>query len=780
MSPPRPPNRLARESSPYLLQHARNPVDWYPWGEEAFAEARRREAPIFLSIGYSTCYWCHVMERESFENESIAELMNERFVCIKVDREERPDIDDLYMAAVLAFRGQGGWPMSVFLEPRGLRPFWAGTYFPPEPKYAGMPTFPQVLEGVSNAWRDQRDEVLKQADKLAEAVRERTSAAGAPVRIGVEQVSHAAATLLRMHDPVRGGFGAAPKFPQPVYLALLLEVRLSADEDTRRAIDAALRTTLDAMALGGLFDQVGGGFHRYSVDDSWTVPHFEKMLYDNAQLAAIYAEAAHVFNDALYRRTARRTIEYVLREMRGPDERSGAFFSAQDAEVNRREGLNYLWTRDQILDALGPDDAALAARLYGLNGGPNFRDPHHPNDPPSNVLRLAARPEETAADLGMTDHEILSRLGRINERLYESRARRDQPHTDDKVIAAWNGLMIGALARAGALLDRPDFVAAAENAATFVLTQMRDDRGGLLRTWRAGAPGDASRIEAFLEDYTCMAHACLELHRTGGDPTGRWLDAARSLLHAAEERFGDAASGAFFDTQANRPDLLARARSAYDGAMPSGFGVMLHALLDMHEMTGDRAAFDRALAALRSASAFIAQTPAGAAASVRALLRMLRADAAAVHAAFANDPVPGTEEPEDFTPVEILAAVERVRIGPDSPAAVALRFRIADGYHINAANPGDGPDAEDLVPLRVHLAHGTGVRVYADYPEGEPYGVDGALRVHRGEIALTVVLERDGPWTGTPVLAVTFQPCRDDACLRPRTVELDVAIDAAE
>lgn len=777
MPPSRPPNRLARQSSPYLLQHARNPVDWYPWGDEAFAEARRRDVPIFLSIGYSTCYWCHVMERESFENESIAELMNERFICVKVDREERPDVDDLYMAAVLAFRGQGGWPMSVFLEPHGLRPFWAGTYFPSEPKFAGMPTFPQVLEGVANAWRDQRGEVLAQAEKLADAVRERTAAAGAPVRIGVEQVSHAAATLLRMHDPVRGGFGPAPKFPQPVYLALLMDVRRSADDDTRRAIDAALRTTLDAMALGGLFDQVGGGFHRYSVDDSWTVPHFEKMLYDNAQLAAVYAEAAHVFNDPLYRRTARRTIEYVLREMRGP---GGAFYSARDAEVNHREGRNYLWTREQMLAALGPDDGPWAARLYGLDGGPNFRDPHHPDEPPANVLRLSARPEDLAADMGVSDHQLLSRLERVNERLYEARARRDQPHTDDKVIAAWNGLMVGALARAGALLNRPDFVAAAERAAAFVLSRMRDDRAGLVRTWREGASEGAPRTEAFLEDYACVAHGCLELHRAVGGSAGRWLHEARALIAAAEERFGDPASGAFFDTRANRPDLLARARSAYDGAMPSGFGVMLHALLDLHELTGDRAAFDRALAALRSASAFVAQAPAGAAVSVRALLRMLRADAAAVRAAFASDPAPRGAEPDDFTPVEVLSAVERVRIGRDAPAAVTLRFRIAERYHINAANPGVGPEAEDLVPLRVHVVNGTGVRAYADYPEGEPYGEGGALRVHRGEFDLTVVLERDGEWTGTPLLAVTYHACRDDACLRPRTVELDVALDPGE
>src|ERR1043165_6403662 len=331
-------NRLAKETSPYLLQHAHNPVDWFPWGIEAFAEARKRGVPIFLSIGYSTCYWCHVMERECFESEEIAAQMNRGFLCIKVDREERPDLDDIYMAATQMTTGRGGWPMSVFLEPEKLRPFYCGTYFPPEPR-GGMRSFPQILEAISGAWKNERDEVAQQSETLANAVREHLGTVESTVPVGLGHVSKAAQTLLRMLDRVHGGFGSAPKFPQPVFLEFLLDIReVAADEATRDATDQALRLTLDRMACGGMNDQIGGGFHRYSVDEKWLVPHFEKMLYDNAQLAAVYARAGTIYNDDFYRRTARRTIEYILKEMTQP---SGAFSSAQDAEVDGREGGNY-------------------------------------------------------------------------------------------------------------------------------------------------------------------------------------------------------------------------------------------------------------------------------------------------------------------------------------------------------------------------------------------------------------------------------------------------------
>ena len=372
-STPQVPNRLAKATSPYLLQHRFNPVDWHEWGPEAFEAARTRNVPIFLSVGYSTCYWCHVMERESFENADIGELMSKHFVCIKVDREERPDVDEVYMAAVQAFTERGGWPMSLFLEPETLKPFWAGTYFPATAKFAGMPTFPQVLGAMHAAWTQQRDDVLSQARELGDAVRERVAETLAPVRLGQEQIARGVQQLVRLHDRVYGGFGSAPKFPQPVFLDLLLAVRAAAgDDQTRAAVDQALNTTLTRMAEGGVFDQVGGGFHRYSVDEKWLVPHFEKMLYDNGALAATYADAYAVFQDPLYDRTARRICNYVLSEMTSPQ---GGFFAAQDAEVNHREGQNYLWSADQIDAALAQahaqrarDQAEIHAWLAGFDG----------------------------------------------------------------------------------------------------------------------------------------------------------------------------------------------------------------------------------------------------------------------------------------------------------------------------------------------------------------------------------------------------------------------------
>ena len=778
------PNRLAASSSPYLLQHQHNPVDWYPWGDEAFAAARQRDVPIFLSVGYSTCYWCHVMERECFENAAIAALMNERFICIKVDREERPDVDDVYMAAVQAFTQRGGWPMSVFLEPRTLKPFWAGTYFPPEPRpgMGDMPTFPQVLTALSHAWTTQRDDVLKQAEDLADAVRERTTHAEGehePIMIGEREVTLAAAQLMKMHDPVHGGFGPAPKFPQPAFLDLLLAVRAAAgDDDTRQAVDHVLRNTLSHMALGGLFDHVGGGFHRYSVDAHWTVPHFEKMLYDNGALAALYAEAGVLFGDPMFRRIAKRTCDYVLREMTAPD---GAFFSAQDAEVNHREGQNYLWTREQMVDALGPDDGTWAAKIYGLDRGPNFRDPHHPGDTPANVLTISARDLPLDA---WSDQVFLRRLDTVNARLYEARLFRDQPSTDTKIIVAWNGLMIAGLARAGAALNEPKFIQAAQRAADFILFRMRDGAGNLLRIYsRARAT-----IPAFLEDYALLVHGLLALHSAAPGAGTAYLDAAADLMIRAQTLFADqhaltegrTGSGAFYDSPADQPDLFVRTRTTYDGAMPSGTSVMINNLVTLAALTGDRAHAQKAARVLAAIRPQITQSPLGAANSVRALLRLMALDRGALDGAFpasalhAQPHVTNQADP-DFTPVEILSAVESIEIPADQPTGIILKITIAPGYHINAAIAND----PTLVPFKVHIVNGTGIAVYADYPEGTPFGERNDIRVYAGVIELPIVLERSCEWTGTPLIAVTYQACTDQACLAPRTVELDVELDRA-
>ena len=800
-TPPTFTNRLAAEASPYLLQHAHNPVDWWPWSEEAFAEARRRDVPIFLSIGYSTCYWCHVMERESFENETIAKQMNELFVCIKVDREERPDVDELYMAATVMMTGHGGWPMTVFLEPKSLRPFYCGTYFPAEtrPEY-GRHSLPQVLDAMSMAWRTQREGVIEQAGQVADSVAEHAAAISAAKPLGQSQVTDAASGLLRMFDRARGGFGNAPKFPQVVFLEFLLDVRqLAADDSTGDAIDEAVKRTLTAMMIGGIFDQVGGGFHRYSVDATWTVPHFEKMLYDNAQLAAIYARAARFYGDSEFERTSRRTLDYVLREM--TDSSTGMFCSAQDAEVDHREGLNYLWTPAEIRAVLGdpsgdenwtttPNNADLAIRAYGLDKGTNFQDPHHKEEPPRNVPRLSDRADRLAAEFGLPPGAFIDKLARINERLYEARSGRKQPHLDDKAITAWNGLMIGAFALAGRVLEEPRYVAAAARCADAVMTTMWQE-GRLMRTTRRGV----MKACAVLEDHACLMHGLFQLHRAesemGDGNDGQRIGQAAKVLQQVERDFMDA-SGTLYDTREGAPDLFIRARNSHDGAMPCGASVMLHNWLDLHEITGEAKYLQAAFKALPPMSAAIADSPIGSVNATRALLRMLAGceDAAGALSKVGGSDSRGVEgraavasprSAAEVDPVEIYAGVDRIEIGPDHPAQLTLVVKIAPGWHIAAAEAAQTGELQ-LSAFRVYVIGGTGIAAYADYPAPTEFAAMGGpeISVYEGTFELTVALEDTGEtWTGRPLIAVAYQACNEGECLLPTTVELDIAIDRA-
>lgn len=768
-------NKLAGETSPYLLQHAHNPVNWYPWGEEAFAEARRRNVPIFLSIGYSTCYWCHVMERESFEDEATGQVMNDLYVCIKVDREERPDIDDIYMAATQALTGSGGWPMSVWLEPESLKPFYAGTYFPPEPRH-NMPAFKDLLRGISEAWNDERkSDILAQANTLAEAVEKQLADRDAPVVVGEDQIMSAVSQLLQIFDQQWGGFGGAPKFPQPTYIEFLLAVRGSADEQTLQAIDQAVRKTLDMMMIGGIRDHVGGGFHRYSVDNEWTVPHFEKMLYDQGQLLSVYAKAAAVYNDDEYLRTAVEIADYVLSEM---TDESGMFYSAQDAEVDGKEGLNYLWLESEINEVLDEDDAKFALDVYSVSEGVNFRDPHHPDEPDRNVLRMSERPEQIADRLGLSMDEFHARLDAINGKLKAERDTRKQPGLDDKVLTAWNGIMIHGFATLGSVTGDERYTNAAARAADAIYSAMRDDSGTLLRASRNGK----AKTSAFFEDYAWLASGMIELHRATNDD--KWLGLAEDLARSADATFGDPATGGFFDTAAEQSDLFVRGQSIYDGAIPSATSVYLNVLVDLVLLGDTDEVTDRTVRGLVATSGAIHRSPVGHINSVTALYRGMSGGLPLEDGfakAGARDPDTTSAQPAEFQAVEVFADAERVSLEAGEIETFRVKLQIADGYHIVAADA--GPDADGLLePLRVSIVGGTGVEAFADYPAGESYrteGVDGEILVYTGEVEFDIVLESKGERSGRPIMTISFQACSDTECLQPQTVELDVAIDLA-
>ncbi|MBS0190455.1 MAG: thioredoxin domain-containing protein [Phycisphaerales bacterium] len=777
-----PANRLARSTSPYLLQHAANPVAWQPWDDEAFQEARRRDVPIFVSIGYSTCYWCHVMERESFENEAIARLMNDNFVCIKVDREERPDIDDIYMTATQIMTGHGGWPMSVFLEPASLRPFWCGTYFPPAPRPGiGVPAFPHVLENIARAYRSQRQEVLDQASQVADLVRQRLaiSAPRGPID-GLRAVTDAVSGLLRSFDQNHGGFGAAPKFPQPDFLAFLLDARATAgSSETREAIDRAVRLSLDKMMIGGMHDQLAGGFHRYSVDSTWTVPHFEKMLYDNALLARLFARAAMVYGDQEYARTARQTCRYMIRELMI---QGAGFASGQDAEVDGREGLNYLWKPEQIRAVLSADDAQWAIRVFSLESGPNFADPHHPGEPASSVLRLQDRPDRIWQHFAPSLDAFRERFDRIAAALLAARSERKQPRLDDKVLAAWNGLAIGALAYCGRVLEETAFVRTAERAAEWVCKRLRASDGLLARSFRLEAVGD----RGFLEDYAFLSAGLLDLAKATGVENGQRRAAhAQALASQAIEQFGDG-SGGFFDASADIGDLFVRARSIHDGAIPCGTTVLLHCFLELHERCSDGEWAAHAQELLKSLAGEFEGQPLALVHGLRSVLRVLASpDLKSIAGVLQGESRP-SESSSAFTPVEIYASTDRITLSPDTPAAFKLVLQIADGFHVIAADPwisDPQSSGRGLIPLRVQLIGGTGLAVFADYPRGTSYdaasNVMGKPHVYTGRVEFDVAVEQTEKLTGRPLLAVTFQACSGTECQLPRTVELDIAIDAA-
>jgi uncharacterized protein YyaL (SSP411 family) len=637
------PNRLAGETSPYLLQHASNPVDWFPWGPDALARATLLDRPVFLSIGYAACHWCHVMERESFEDEATAAYLNSRFIAVKVDREERPDLDQVYMGAVQAMTGQGGWPMSVFLTPEG-RPFFGGTYYPDEPRH-GMPSFRQVLEGVDRAWREQRAEVESAGQRLVEALVAQSQVAAAPDAPTVATLEAATSAIEASFDVVHGGWGRAPKFPQPMTIEYLLR-RHAATGDARPL--AIARRSLDAMADGGVRDQLGGGFHRYSTDAEWLAPHFEQMLYDNAQLARVYLHAWAVTDDARYRAVCKGVLGYMTRELRTSD---GAFAASQDADTDGVEGKTFVWSNDEVEGILGTD-AETFARHYDVTPQGNWEG--------HTILRRVTPPAGDEAEAELAD---------MRARLLEHRATRPQPARDDKALAAWNGLAIAAFAEAGRLLREPRWIDAAVVAAEAVVAGLVQPDGSVMRSWKDGrAVG-----QGVLDDHTHLAEGLLALYEATWDE--RWFTTARALMDRVLARFADPAGG-FFDTADDHERLVTRPKDPQDNAVPSGNATAALVLLRLAAWTGEAIYRDAADRAIRTVTPFVTRYPTGFAQWLTAIdLAIGDAVEVAVVGAAGDAATNELLEPvaTGFRPLQVLA----VSADPDSSAIPLLHGRTA-------------------------------------------------------------------------------------------------------
>jgi len=750
-------NRLGGESSPYLLLHQHNPVDWYPWGDEALERARTEGKPIFLSVGYSTCYWCHVMERESFSHPEIAALMNRCFINIKVDREERPDLDEIYMTATLLLnQGQGGWPNSVFMTPE-LKPFFAGTYFPPQDRY-GRPGFPSLLRSIAEMWENRRPELEAQAEKIARMMQsfleERGKPAAQPPPAAVAEEGLEA--LMRTFDATWGGFGSAPKFPTPSNLFLLLDW---ADERPEAA--HPLEVTLDRMARGGMFDQVGGGFHRYSTDARWLVPHFEKMLYDNGQLLEVYARWYARTRDPQAARIVRETAEFLAREMTSAE---GAFFSAIDAETEAREGAFYVWTRREIEAAIGKQQAYFLAPILGFDDEAFFRDPHHSDAEATYVLHLPETISAQAARLGISEESLLSRIAPLREKLLEHRARRRRPLTDDKILTDWNGMAIAGLAVAGDALGEPELIARAARAADFVLGHLLPDRGPLHHSWRGGR----AKIPAYLSDYAFFVRGLLALHEATGN--GRWLRAASLLTEEQIERLGDPEGGFF--VAAAKPDLLFRSKDIGDGAIPSANAVAVLNLLALAERTGEPRWRDQGAAALRAFGGPLESSP-GRFLTLALAARRYRATAQGDRDGTTRVPPAVKFSELEETALALVLAETRLGTAESTNGTpwrpLEVRLEIADGWHVNA-NPASN---EFLIPTRLEVRGGDlrGLR----YPPGRKR----ALGFSQDEIAVydgkvTIHGELRPAESGEATLRLTYQACDEERCLPPVHRELAV------
>ena len=766
-------NQLIHETSPYLLQHAHNPVNWYSWGKDALQKAKEQDKPIFLSVGYSTCYWCHVMERESFEREDVAKILNEHFIAIKVDREERPEIDEQYMLATqLVTGGAGGWPNSVWLTPDG-RPWMAGTYFPRE-------QFKQVLTQLAEIWKTRRPDVEQQADQLAQAIQRIGSGQNVQSAKPVNQqlVDQAIGALRQSFDARRGGFGGAPKFPPHGSLRLLIH-------EYRRTKDPAIRNmltrTLDAMAMGGMHDHVGGGFHRYSTDERWFLPHFEKMLYDNAQLIRAYTDGYLLTGDERYQNVVQDIFSWVRREMTGPD---GAFYSAIDSGEVGEEGEFYLWEYDEVLDVLKERDGKLFAELYGLKKGGNFHEEATGKRPGTNVLSLPTSIDRVAKDKRLDAAMLRSDLEVMRATLLTVRNKRVPPHKDDKILTSWNALMIAALAYAGRQLNEPRYTQAAAKAAEFILATMTRD-GQLLRTYRAGQ----AKLSGYLDDYAYFAEALVELHEATGEQ--RWLDWARRLADTMLDEFEDERDGGFFFTTASHEDMLLRSKSLRGGGnVPSSNGVAAQVLLRLGRITGKPQYTQAADRTLKSLSGMMWQSPRGADSLILATAISLEPSGSdkvvSATASPATQSAPAAASPPDVREVEAPVTVEgfisHLTVAPGQRFHVAVALDIEEGWHLYADNPG----IEFLVPSTVSLRYNDLVTA-GEIVAPEPHRMKDPilkqmLNTYTGRIWYLVPLtvSKDAAAGAiTLELDVRTQPCDDSRCLLPRTntLRLPVLID---
>jgi hypothetical protein len=581
-------NRLINETSPYLLQHAHNPVDWYAWGTEAFERAKAEDKPVLVSIGYSACHWCHVMEHESFEHEATAAIMNEHFINIKVDMEERPDVDQIYMSFVQMTTGRGGWPMNVFLT-ADKRPFFGGTYFPPAPRY-GMPSWQQILTSIAEAYRERRDELEKSANEIVGEIRRLSITEAASGGIATELLDIAFQSFSRTFDGVNGGFGGAPKFPPAMSLEFLLRYHHRNGDERALAI---VRHTCDKMANGGIYDQLGGGFHRYAVDAIWLVPHFEKMLYDNAQLIRVYLHAFQVTGDKFYKRIAVEILEYVRREMLDP---SGGFYSSQDADSEGVEGKFFVWTPDEIESKLGPEDARIFNSYYDVTPEGNFEE--------KNILNIRRSAAVVAEALNISEEDLQAVIERGRKLLFDEREKRVKPFRDEKIITAWNGLMLAAFADAAAVLGNEEYLEIAKRNAEFITTELQID-GQLLRTWKDGK----AKLNGYVEDYANVADGLIELYQASGEV--KYLVEARRLADLMITEFWDEENGGFFFTSNHHEELIVRNKDFYDNATPSGNSVAADVLLKLSRLAGDERYERFAVTVLRSSASQLLRHPQG-------------------------------------------------------------------------------------------------------------------------------------------------------------------------